>query len=74
MLRPDQEIFNILLEVVPEGVIIFDDAHHVIDANAKAESVFGYAKGELLQKELKRLIPLNFHKNYSTHFDALIKK
>jgi PAS domain S-box-containing protein len=72
MLQQDQEIFNILLEAVSEGVIVIDNHQNIMEVNSKVEAMFGYKKDELSQKELKCLIPPSFHENYSSYFNALI--
>jgi PAS domain S-box-containing protein len=72
MLQQDQEIFNILLEAVSEGVIVIDNHQNIMEVNSKVEAMFGYKKDELSQKELKCLIPPSFHENYSSYFNSLI--
>ncbi|WP_458626108.1 PAS domain-containing sensor histidine kinase [Winogradskyella sp. PC D3.3] len=74
MLQQNQEIFNILLRAVAQGVIIVDDRQHIIEVNAATEAIFGYNKNELLQKQLSLLIPSNYHKKHGSHFDTFIKK
>ena len=44
MLHQDQEIFNVLLEAVSEGVIIVDNHQNIMEVNANAEHIFGYKK------------------------------
>jgi PAS domain S-box-containing protein len=73
MLHQDQEISNILLEAVSEGVIIIDNDQNIMEVNSKVEAMFGYGKNELSQKELQCLIPSSFHENYSSYFNTLIK-
>lgn len=74
MLHQDQDIFNVLLEAVSEGVIIVDDQQRVMEVNEKAEKIFGYHKGELLQKDLTCLIRSCFQDNYLAYFEELIKQ
>ena len=74
MLKQDQEIFNILLEAVSEAVIIVDNHQHIVEVNTSALSIFGYKKDELIQRELNLLMPSNYHKNHTKHFEAFIKK
>ena len=74
MLQQDQEIYNILLEAVSEGVIIVDEHQQIMEINSTAEAIFGYKKSELMQKELNLLIPSNYHKNHSKHFNNFIIK
>jgi PAS domain S-box-containing protein len=74
MLRQDQEIFNILLDAVSDGVIIVDNHQLIMDVNTATEAIFGYEKSELLNKELDLLIPSNYHKKHAKHFESFIKK
>ncbi|TYC09178.1 PAS domain S-box protein [Bizionia gelidisalsuginis] len=73
MIPQNQEIFNILLEAVSEGVIIVDSTQKIVEVNQTAETLFGYKKRELLQKELNSLIPPEYHKNHHNHFENFIK-
>ena len=59
MFKQDQEIFNILLEALSEGVIIVDNHQKIMEVNAAVESIFGYAKSEIVDKPLNLLIPSN---------------
>jgi PAS domain S-box-containing protein len=74
MLQQDQEIYNILLEAVSEGIIIVDEHQHIVEINSTAEAIFGYKKSELIQKELSLLIPSNFHESHNKYFKNFIKK
>ena len=66
MFKQDQDIFNILLGSVIEGVIIVDEKQQIVEANKSAEQMFGYAKKELLHQSLNILIPQNYHTNHNT--------
>jgi hypothetical protein len=46
-----------LFEAMAEGVLVMDDEHHVIDANASAASMLGYPREELLRMRLQELLP-----------------
>jgi len=74
MLQQDQEIFNILLASISEGVIIVDSRQIIVEINRAAEIIFGYETKELITKKLNTLLPSNYQKNHSNHFDAFIKK
>lgn len=73
MFQQDQEVFNILLETVSEGVIIVDNHQKIMEVNASSESIFGYPKKELMGREINLLIPSNYHDNHSKHFDKFIQ-
>lgn len=74
MLQQDQEIFNILLEAISEGVVIVDSHQNIVEVNSKAETLFGYDKSELLHKELNTIIPSKYHKDHTQHFKSFIKR
>ncbi len=61
MIKQDQEIFNILIDIVSEAVIIIDYQHAIMEINTAAEHIFGYSKKELLGSPIDKLIPSNFH-------------
>jgi len=73
MFQQDQEIFNILLETVSEGVIIADNHQKIMEVNASAETIFGYPKKELMGREINLLIPSNYHDTHSEYFDKFIQ-
>jgi PAS domain S-box-containing protein len=73
MFPQDQEIFNILLETISQGVIILDDHQKIMEVNTVAETIFGYSKKELGNRELNLLMPSNYHENLSKYFAAFIK-
>ena len=53
--RPGQ--LEDVLEAVPEALVAFDPARHIIYANARAEAVFGHQRGELHGRSTDVLIP-----------------
>ncbi len=73
MFREDQDIFNILLGAVSEGVIIVDEQQTIVEANESAIKMFGYNAKELLKKPLNILIPQNYHANHGSHFKGFMK-
>ncbi|GGZ87167.1 PAS domain-containing sensor histidine kinase [Algibacter mikhailovii] len=74
MFKQDQEIFNILLATVSEAVIIVDSHQIIVEVNASAERIFGYAKSELIDRELNLLLPSNYHLEHATYFEKFIQK
>ena len=73
MFEENQDIFNILFEAVSEGVIVVDRKQNIVVANAAAEKMFGYKKGELNDQLLEVLIPLKYHHNYGDYFNEFMK-
>lgn len=48
MFGQDQEIFNVLLGAISEGVLIVDMHQNIMEANSALASVFGYQNKELV--------------------------
>ena len=74
MFQQNQDIFNILLGAVSEGVIIVDEQQNIVEANASAEKMFGYGEKELVKQPLNVLIPRNYHAGHGAHFNGFMKK
>lgn len=74
MFKQDQEIFNVLLESVSQGVIIVDNHQKIMEINAAAITIFGYKKKEVLDREITFLIPSNYHDDFSKYFEKFIER
>ena len=73
MFQEDQEVFNILLGAVSEGVIVVDEHQNIVETNQAAEEMFGYNKDELINQPLPILIPKNYHNGHTAHFNGFMK-
>jgi diguanylate cyclase (GGDEF)-like protein/PAS domain S-box-containing protein len=51
--------FTRVFDSAGEGVLLFDPQYFVLDANARAERLFGYSKSELRSKTLSTLVGLD---------------
>jgi PAS domain S-box-containing protein len=74
MFKQDQEIFNILLGAVSEGVLIVDSQQNIMEINESLETIFGYARDEIIGQPLNTLIPTNYHANHGKHFEGFMEK
>ncbi|WP_428741033.1 PAS domain-containing sensor histidine kinase [Tenacibaculum sp.] len=74
MFQQDQDIFDILLGSISEGVIVVDSHQNIVEVNDATEKMFGYNKGELIKQPLDTLIPKNHHKEHQTHFKSFMKQ
>lgn len=74
MFQQDQEIFNILLDSVSEGVVVVDEHQNIVEVNKSGEKMFGYEENELSNKPLNVLIPQNYHAKHGEHFKGFAKK
>lgn len=73
----NQEIFNILFEAIPGGIFVVDKDTNIVAVNSMAEKMFGYKKGELINKSKDILLPkryLSTHKNQLNYFTDNISR
>lgn len=49
--------YRTVFESAPDGIVIVDEAGVILDANPRMESLFGYAKAELIGRPVEALIP-----------------
>ncbi len=67
-----EEKFSALFEYASEGIVVIDDAGHIILSNPSCEKLFGYREGELIGKPIETLIPKRFS-NHSHHREKYAK-
>lgn len=65
--RSAEEKFRHLLEAAPDAMVIADGAGLVQLVNARAESLFGYARNELLGQPVEVLIPERYRAAHPGH-------
>lgn len=63
------ESLNALFEYTTEGIIIANQSGTIIRANPSSEKLFGYEKGELLNKQIEILVPDKFSRSHQKHRD-----
>lgn len=69
--KQGNDIFNILSEAIPEGVIVVNIAQEIVSINKFASDMFGYIPGELVGKPLDILVPnssSNSHRKYVSNY------
>jgi PAS domain S-box-containing protein len=59
--------FRDLLESMPDGIVIVNLTGRIVFVNSQAESLFGYAAGELQGKPVESLLPERFHGAHVRH-------
>ncbi|WP_378187621.1 ATP-binding protein [Aquimarina sp. W85] len=65
-------VFTILSEAVPEGIIVVNEQQIIVATNGSAEQLFGYSKDELVGKSLNILIPKEYHHVHGDHFERFV--
>lgn len=56
--RSLEGMFSDAMEFAPDAIILSDRAGRIVQANARAEELFGYARGELPGRATETLMPL----------------
>lgn len=69
----NKEIFDLISESIPEGIIVVNEAREIVSANTYASYLFGYEPGELLGNSLDILIPDSYRKSHRTHVSNFYK-
>jgi len=65
--------FSILFESVPDALVIVNINGEIVDVNSQAEKLFGYSRGELLNKKIEKLVPTKSRGAHSKYREKYIK-
>jgi PAS domain S-box-containing protein len=71
--RKSEERFAALLESAPDAVVIIDQAGRIVLVNEQTETMFGFARSELLGEAVETLLPERFrdrHLGHRNHYFA----
>jgi len=61
------EIYHRIFESSPDALIVVDPAGRIALLNARAETLFGYARGELIGRAIEMLMPPRFRDGHVHH-------
>jgi two-component system, LuxR family, sensor kinase FixL len=67
-----QDLFRLVVEASPNGIVLADSQGHIVLVNARAEKLFGYGREELVGQSIEILVPERFreHPAYQAAFHA----
>ncbi len=63
-LPKSQCLSQLMLESLPDAVIVTDANGHILQVNAEMERLFGYQRDELLGQPVELLIPRRYHERH----------
>ncbi|MGB5499556.1 MAG: PAS domain S-box protein [Maribacter sp.] len=63
----EKGLFQSIFESSVEGILVVDTSGMLLSTNQAAEQMFGYGPGELVNENLKILIPKQFRKKHISH-------
>jgi PAS domain S-box-containing protein len=61
-----EELFHLATEASPSGTVLINHEGRIVLVNAHAEELFGYARDELIGKDVELLVPERFGALHST--------
>jgi len=61
------EIFQLMVEHAPIGILLVDAHGNILHTNPKADDIFGYSQEELLGKPMEMLLPERFRGGHGAH-------
>ena len=67
-------MFKGIFDFSPDAIIIVNKEGIILQANAQAEKIFGYAGKELINRPVDILIPERFRKRHDEHLKHFIAK
>src|SRR5262249_10305150 len=62
-----QGLFHDLLDAAPDALLIVDPAGRIVFANARTETLLGYAKSELIGQSIELLVPAGLRDQHARH-------
>src|SRR5262245_9315537 len=70
--RPSQTLERELLEFAPDAVVGVDEQGEIQLVNSRAETVFGYGRGELIGQRVEMLVPSGLRSDHVDHRDRYL--
>jgi protein-histidine pros-kinase len=63
-----------LLEAAPDAMVVVDDVGTVVLVNAQTETLFGYARDELLGRSVEQLVPDGLREVHRKHREEYVRE
>lgn len=74
MTNPLQDLsFQTLFDAVSDAMLLVDDSGHVVQTNAAAQLLLGYAEEEICSLEVEALMPLRYREHHRHYREAFNK-
>jgi PAS domain S-box-containing protein len=74
VIQQEEERFRRVFEAVTHATLIVDHGQRIVLTNSRAEAVFGYARAELLGKDLSELLPESARELHRGYFNDFLAK
>ena len=68
-----EDRFRVLVETSPTGILICDENGHIVEANAQALHMLGYARAELLGEPVETLLPERLRGAHQGHRSGYVQ-
>jgi PAS domain S-box-containing protein len=65
-----EQKFKALLEAAPDAIVIVNSVGEIVITNSQTETLFGYARTELIGRKIEFLLPERFHAVHPSHRDS----
>jgi len=66
------ERYRQILETAPDAMVVVDDRGTIVFVNAQTEKMFGYARADLLGRQVDLLVPRRFHASHAQHIEHYV--
>ena len=72
-LAESEERFRSVIGASSDAVVVIDDRARVVEWNAAAEKIFGYAAAEIVGQPVSKIMPSGFHAGHVPEVEAAIE-